>query len=147
MGRYFSFKCWKMSLMYIKHFYHICMALICVKYICLNINSHLVQHDARKFQKLSGIFVCLKWFACCKDLRNRGPPISKCEIWWTVIKDKNLKSFLYVRFFIRFHSVLTMKGRIRNLGLWLLCRGEVIPFEIKQSGKRYCTKKILRLLH
>lgn len=33
MGRYFFFKCgkcvWKKSLMYIKHFYHICMALIC----------------------------------------------------------------------------------------------------------------------
>lgn len=84
MGRYFFFKCgkcvWKKSLMYIKHFYHICMALICAKYICLNRNSHLVQHDAREFQELPGIFVCLIRFVCCKDLRNRGPPISRCEI-------------------------------------------------------------------
>jgi len=39
--------------------------------------------------------------------------------------------------------LLGIKGRIGHFLLWLLCRGEVIPFGIDQTGEGYCTKKVL----
>lgn len=39
--------------------------------------------------------------------------------------------------------LLGMKGRIRHFLLRFSCRGEVIPFEANQTGKRYCAEKIL----
>jgi hypothetical protein len=39
--------------------------------------------------------------------------------------------------------LLGMKGRIRHFLLWLLSRGEVIPFGIVEERKGYCAEKIL----
>lgn len=63
-----------------------------------------------------------------------------------------MKSFLINFFGFSIISVkpvlLGMKGRIRHFLLWLLCRGEVIPFGTDQTGKdiarrtfcKYCIK-------